>query len=887
MQRSLVASVICKLLFLCLLPIWVAQPKAQPAASGRREANTTLRLSSAPPVVDYSTTDALSGLAFNSPVALASPPGDTNRLFVVERTGRIIVITNLFAPTRTVFLDISDRVNSEYKTNGLEGLASVVFHPGYAANRLFYVVYTLSNRSGKNNRLSRFESSPSNPNIALADSEMPLLTQKDEGYGHNWNDLHFGADGYLYMAIGDEGDAQDQYQNSERIDKDYFSGILRIDVDKRPGSLPPNPHPATTSNYAVPPDNPFIGATSFHGVPVNPSQVRTEFYAVGLRNPWRISFDPVTGYLYCGDVGQHAVEEIDVIVKGGDYGWAYREGSAKGFRGDPPAGVSFIPPILEYKQGFGDLEGKCVIGGVVYRGARIPQLQGAYVFGDYVSGNIWALRYDGSKTTSFQRLTADGGIAGFGFDPRNGDVLMADHDEGKIKRLEYHSASTGSPVPLTLAETGAFRDLATLTPQPGIIAYDINVPFWSDNARKRRWFSVPDPTQTIGFDRLGSWSFPPGTVWIKHFELELTKGVPQSARRLETRFLIRNANGLLGVTYRWDESQSNATLVPESGLDEQILVQDSGITRTQVWHYPSRNECLVCHTSVAGHVLGFNTAQLNRDFDHGGVTNNQIQMLSDAGYFGTNIGSPQSWPALALPDASAHSLEYRVRSYLAANCAQCHLPGGIGNGFFDARLVTPTSAAGLINGTLQNLQRIPQNRVVKPGSPELSMLLKRISTLGEGRMPPLASSVLDKSAIDLLTAWIAGDLVRYESFEEWQVRYFGSTNSSAAAALADADQDGAANRLEYLTSQNPLSAAEVWKIDIRRNGSLAQIVFPQLANRGFEVQSTFNLADATSWRPLDVFENRPFFSATNRIGLVGDITTNAAVKFYRVRVFEP
>src|SRR5207249_3404943 len=141
--------------------------------------------------------------------------------------------------------------------------------------------------------------------------------------------------------------------------------------------------------------------------------------------------------------------------------------------------------------------------------------------------------------------------------------------------------------------------------QAGIIPYDLNVPFWSDNARKTRWFCIPDATQTIAFNANSPWLFPTGAVWIKHFELELTNGIPESARRLETRFIVRNATGVYGATYRWGDSMSNATLVAEEGLEEEFEIDDGGgIKRKQTWHYPSRAECLTCHAPVAGHVLG-------------------------------------------------------------------------------------------------------------------------------------------------------------------------------------------------------------------------------------------------------------------------------------------
>lgn len=240
-------------------------PAARPAGPLQRVPNTTLQLPPAPPARGFTATDAFPGLVFTNPVCLASPPGETNRLFVVEKRGRIIVITNLLAPTRTVFLDITDRVSTSDSISSEEGLLGLVFHPGYATNRFFYVFYTGPDNTGsgttRHDILSRFSASETDPNQALPASELKLLRQLDEASNHNGGDLHFGPDGYLYVSLGDEGGQNDGFNNSQIITNDFFSAILRIDVDKRPGSLAPNPHPAATTYYAVPPDNPFVGAT--------------------------------------------------------------------------------------------------------------------------------------------------------------------------------------------------------------------------------------------------------------------------------------------------------------------------------------------------------------------------------------------------------------------------------------------------------------------------------------------------------------------------------------------------------------------------------------------------------------------------------------------------
>ena len=382
----------------------------------------------------YSTEPAFE-LNFDQPVAIVAPPGETNRLFIVEKTGRIVVIPDLKHPTRSTFLNLKSRVGSD---DVEQGVLAVAFHPDYVHNRQFYVWYTSCLRvDGKlirEDRLSRFLTSQTNPNVANPASEQPLISQSDEAPNHNGGELAFGPDGYLYLSLGDEGGANDQYQNGQRIDRNFFSGILRLDVDRHPENLAPNPHPAVhAGTYAVPLDNPFVGATSFNGLPVESAKVHTEFWAVGLRNPWRMSFDPATSLLWCADVGQEKHEEIDLITRGGNYGWSYREGNFP-FHGTPPPEAKFDRPVWTYPHS----EGLCIIGGIVSHGLRYPSLEGKYLFADFVFGRIWALTPDGNKPVGTDRvqLIAEGQtIVSFARDPSNGDVLLASLGEGKILRL--------------------------------------------------------------------------------------------------------------------------------------------------------------------------------------------------------------------------------------------------------------------------------------------------------------------------------------------------------------------------------------------------------------------------------------------------------------------
>ena len=209
--------------------------------------------------------------------------------------------------------------------------------------------------------------------------------------------MHFGPDGYLYISVGDAEHNVPGNDFTQTIDRDFFSGILRIDVDKRRGNFPANPHPAVADNYRVPPDNPFLGATSFNGKPVDPIKVRTEFFAVGLRNPWRFTFDSQSGELYCNDVGGDFREEINLILRGGNYGWNFFEGTLP-TQPLPNAGqgIYTIPPLAEY----GRDEGTCVTASLLYRGRQFPQLEGAYLFSDFYTGKIGTLRYRGAEVSA-------------------------------------------------------------------------------------------------------------------------------------------------------------------------------------------------------------------------------------------------------------------------------------------------------------------------------------------------------------------------------------------------------------------------------------------------------------------------------------------------------
>jgi uncharacterized repeat protein (TIGR03806 family) len=747
------------------------------AATITRVANTTLQMPSDPGTT-YSLQTAFPNVTLAAPVAMATPPGETNRLFVVERAGRIKVLSNLSATTPTVgtFLDISAR---PIPVKGEQGLLGLAFHPNYASNGFFYVFYSTTQTGSNTERVSRFKVS-ANANVADPNSEQILIDQVDRETNHNGGDLHFGPDGYLYISLGDEGNQNDFWANAQHIDLNFFSGILRIDVDKKAGSLAPNANAAVKAGtYTVPSDNPFVGATTFNGLAVTPSKVRTEFWAVGLRNPWRFHFDSANGQLWVGDVGQDAHEEIDIITKGGNYGWSFREGFSAGPKAKPGTAVA-IDPVWDYDHTLG----KSITGGVVSRGSNLPELVGKYLFADYVSGNIWYLQNDAAGYKSV-KIGVDVGTNAFGVDPRNGDVLLSNLGGNTIKRLVRNTST--SVIPAKLSQTGAFSNLATLTPNAGIVGYAPQIPFWSDYAIKTRWFSIPNVNSKMTFATDSNWTLPAGTVWIKHFDLETDRGNPASRRRIETRFLVRNADGVYGVTYKWNAAQTDADLVADEGLSEDIPVTVNGTATTQTWRYPSRADCATCHNAPAGFALSFTTRQLNSNFDYGTGPANQLATLSSAGYFTAAVPNPSTLPVLYPAADTTATLENRARSYLQVNCSQCHQPGAPGQGTWNALFSVALNSAGIINGALLSNGGDPANKVIVPQDVGHSMILRRMQNLpNASRMPPIGSNELDQASITLLSDWVMSVPVP-TSFEAENLT---ATGTAAIAPQTDANTSG-------------------------------------------------------------------------------------------------
>jgi uncharacterized repeat protein (TIGR03806 family) len=312
-------------------------------------------------------------------------------------------------------------------------------------------------------------------------------------------------------------------------------------------------------------------------------------------------------------------------------------------------------------------------------------------------------------------------------------------------------------IPALLSQTGVFSDTARRIPNTGLIPYELIAAFWSDGADKSRWIGLP--SGKITFSPSGEWRFPPGTVFVKNFDLGVDAADPKAKRRLETRLLVfDSAGGVYGAVYKWRADGSDADLLAGSQTEDIPVRADHGEVHPQTWYYPSRQDCLTCHTANAGGVLGVKTRQMNRVFTYpSGVSDNQLRTWNHLGLFAPALKDQdlRSFAKLAAADDTSRTLEDRARSYLDANCSQCHRPGGtVAN--FDARYDTPLADQALIDGPVLIDQGIDRPRIISPHDIWRSIAYMRVNTIGDIKMPPLARETIDQKGVNLLNEWING-----------------------------------------------------------------------------------------------------------------------------------
>ena len=735
---------------------------SKPHGLTRRAPWTTSRVVGTPePPLPFTTRPFRPELTLKNPVFVISEPGTRNLLVVLqggeaERPSRIVRMAEVpkdGGPTGPEpLLEIPGRL-----------VYSVAFHPGHATNGQMLVFSNgRTGQTERTNRLSRFRIGRDGSRTLVPGSEEILLEWRSGG--HDGGGMGFGPDGMLYVSTGDGSNDSDAWDSGQTLD-DLLGGVLRIDLD----------HPDPGLKYGVPKDNPFVGIPGARG----------ELWAYGLRNPWRLAVDPPTGQVWVGNNGQDLWESAHLIRRGENYGWSVYEGSHLFYRNRRRGPTPVTAPTFEHHHS----EARSLTGGVVYRGGQLPGLEGAYVYGDHSTGRIWAGLHDGTKVVWHREIAATPLlITSFGLSP-SGRLLVTDLGSGLQEIVPAPPRATTPAFPRKLSETGVFASTREHRVETGVVSYAVNAPAWTDGAEAERFLAIPGDGRITHATSRG-WGFPDGAVLVQTLRFPTAGPSGGPGRRIETRLMTRQDGRWNGYSYRWNATETDAELVPAEGIDAEFdrpaADAPDGIRR-QRWHFPSRSECLGCHSRAVGFVLGLSDLQMKRSHTYpGGIEDHQLRALEHAGYFSGALPKESKDPAalgLVDPYDPHQDLDRRARSYLHANCSVCHVEAGGGNARMQLEFTTARDRMELIGARPQHDGfGLRDAMLVAPGHPERSVLLHRLSVRGRGQMPPLAINTVDERAVALMRAWITSMPTGAAASREWRVADFAGDLPSAQTA---------------------------------------------------------------------------------------------------------
>lgn len=548
--------------------------------------------------------------------------------------------------------------------------------------------------------------------------------------GHNGTAIAFDPDGLMYFTSGDGTSDSDTDLTGQRLDL-YLAKVMRVDID----------HPDPGKPYSIPPDNPFL----------NTPGAKPETFAYGFRNPWRASWDPILNRLWVGQNGQDRLEQVYLVEPGANYGWSVYEGSRIFYEGRERGPTPISPPTFEH----GHAVSRSLTGGSVYTGSKLPDLTGAYVYGDYATGKIWAGRHDGKQVTWHEEIAdTQLGLTEFLTSP-DGQLLIANYqadDSGGFYELVPNRPSpSDGKFPMKLSETGLFESVAEHKPAPGVMPYSVNLPQWSDGAYQERYLALPAEDPHIAFSAK-RWKLPENAVALQSLKL--------GDRWIETRLMVQQQAEWVGYTYAWNEAQTDAELVGAEGMEKEI----NGLK----WKFESRSSCMICHSRSGNYLLGLQTEQLNRDHDYGGgFVANQLDVMNELGFFQPK-GKPADAPSLMRKPAETFgrfpdpfdatvAIEERARAYLDATCSHCHVESGGGNAMIDLRQAAKDDKMMIFNEPPNHGDQGlgPDARLVVPGDAAKSIMFHRVAQSGPGQMPPMAQTTPDPRAVTLLLEWIA------------------------------------------------------------------------------------------------------------------------------------
>lgn len=740
------------------------------------------------PPAPYQTARVLPNLKLTFPIVVANEPG-TRRLIFVDQTAaygasRLCITTN--EPETGEHQEL-------FKFDGGGMGYSIAFHPQFATNGYVYIgMNTKIGEGKKHTRVVRYTIGRQAPFEFDVKSAKEIIAWESDG--HNGGAVAFGSDGMLYVTSGDGTSDSDTNLTGQGLNH-LLAKLLRIDVD----------HPDAGKEYSVPKDNPFL----------NVKDARPETYALGFRNPWRLHIDTRKNHIWVGNNGQDLWEQVYLVERGANYGWSIYEGGQIFYANRTQAPVPISKPIFDHPHS----DFRSLTGGTTYYGKKLPDLVGAYIYGDHSTGKIWAAKVEGRNIVWHRELVdTTMHITCFAIDG-DGELLIADHrgnNEGGFYTLIPNSVDPAKPstFPRLLSESGLFASVKEHRFHDGVLPYSVNAQLWSDGAHKERGMSVPATTKSAKGEEVPllfdlhstqSWKLPDQTVLVKSFALELEEGNAASRRWVETRFLTKQEDEWFGYSYHWNDEQTDAALVAASGTDRSFEIKTKdGKTRTHKWHYPSRAECMVCHSRAANFVLGPSPQQFNREHDYGGVVANQFDVLEWLGLVQLNwrnefnsvvrkeleakglvkeaidaqlaqltatrnqraippqptkllFHAASKMPAFADPYDKTKDVALRARSYLHANCAHCHVEAGGGNAQFDINFKTELAKTKLLDvAPLHHKFDLADPKLVAAGQPDRSILLTRLERRGpnSGQMPQLATDIVDQAAVELIREWI-------------------------------------------------------------------------------------------------------------------------------------
>ena len=688
--------------------------------------------------------------SFERPTSIQETPS-TGEMLITQMNGSILTISMS-----------DDSANKHHVgelaqlANGDVNLFSAALHPDFASNGFLFVCL-VHPEGGRHTRVSRYSTTRNASGQLMLNKDSEQIIIRWPSGGHNGGCLRFGPDGLLYISTGDgSGPNPPDGRTTGQDVTDLLGAVLRIDVDRT----------TNDANYTIPADNPFVDNAA----------ARSEIFAYGLRNPWKFGVDSQTSDVFVADNGWETWEMVHHVKNGQNCGWPVMEGRAE-LRTEVKVGPTpIVPPARDHHHS----EANSVIGGPVYRSDQLSGLNGFFVYGDYITGTIWALKSDGDDYVYRNVVDTDLRIVDF-TQGSDGELFVLDYDYtgGIYEILPNNVEDLSAEFPRLLSETGLFESVRGLKPAAGIVEYDVVVPRWQDGAVAKRWVAVPGQ-QSIGGDASAP-QYPDGTVLVKHLSIPST---PPAA--LETQILHYDNGVWNPYSYLWRDDGADAELVTSIGVNKSVnwpAAGSSGAGGHRTWRASATNECRLCHNAGSSFVLGFTPNQLQKKQGHGGNAPTHHHVLQRAGVLKAS-DTVHATAKLVDPHDTDLDLNDRARSYLHANCSICHHRKG--NAIVSFYLNRELSFADLKTnkGTGIGTFGMQNAKIITPGDPFRSVLMYRMSKLGYSRMPYIGSQVVDSRGVALIAEWIRS-LSDDQSPETSPPLVAGSTAAKALEVLAN------------------------------------------------------------------------------------------------------